>query len=105
MASALKTGPVKVGRLIVWLALSGSLLAYIRWGTELTAVTSFYSIRRSVPSIWGFFHDGLPEVGNGRVLELVFWSSLVALIGGVLALFWLALEPEGDVPPPDQDNA
>ncbi len=69
------------------------LLGYLWWGTERTAVTSFYSIRRSVPDIWGRFHDGLPEIGNARALDAIYWASIVALILGVLALIWLALAP------------
>jgi hypothetical protein len=83
-----------VARLLVWLALSVALLGYIRWGSELTSVTSFYFIRRSVPEIWGAFYDGLPEIGNARALDAVYWVSIVALIVGVLALVWLALTPE-----------
>ena len=81
-------------RLLIWLALSAALLGYIRWGSELTAVTSFYFIRRSVPEIWGAFYDGLPEIGNARALDGIYWVSIVTLIIGVLALVWLALTPE-----------
>lgn len=93
-----------VAQVIVWLALSGSLLAYIRWGTERTAVTSFYFVRRSVPGIWGYFLDGLPEIGNARVLDVIFWSAIAALIVGVLALLWLALEPEQDLAGAEQES-
>jgi len=81
-------------RLLVWLALSAALFGYIRWGSELTSVTSFYFIRRSVPEIWGAFHEGLPEIGNARALDAIYWASIAGLIVGVLALLWLALEPE-----------
>lgn len=83
-----------VARLVVWVALSGALLGYIRWGSELTAVTSFYFIRRSVPEIWGYFYDGLPEIGNPRALDAVYWASIGACLIGALALIWLALAPE-----------
>lgn len=83
-----------VARLLVWVALSAALLGYIRWGSELTSVTSFFFIRRSVPEIWNSFHDGLPEIGNARALDAVYWSSIAAFIVGVLALLWIALAPE-----------
>ncbi len=83
-----------VARLLVWLALSASLLGYVRWGTELTSVTSFYFIRRSVPEIWGYFHKGLPEIGNSGALDAVYWASIGTVLIGVLAMLWLALEPE-----------
>ena len=83
-----------VARLLVWVALSAALLGYIRWGSELTSVTSFYFIRRSVPEIWEYFHDGLPEIGNARALDAVYWTSIVAFIVGALALLWIALAPE-----------
>lgn len=83
-----------VARLFVWLAMSLALLGYIRWGSELTAVTSFYFIRRSVPEIWDSFHSGLPEIGNPRALDAIYWASIGVLILGVLALLWLALEPD-----------
>ncbi len=83
-----------VARLLVWLALTVSILGYIRWGSELTSVTSFYFIRRSVPDIWGYFFKGLPEIGNPRALEAVYWGSISVLLVGVLALLWLALAPE-----------
>ena len=83
-----------VARLLVWLALCVSLLGYIRWGTELTSVTSFYFIRRSVPEIWGYFRKGMPEIGNSGALDAVYWASIGAVLVGVLALIWLAMEPE-----------
>jgi hypothetical protein len=83
-----------LSRLLAWLALSGALLGYVRWGSELTSVTSFFFIRRSVPEIWGAFHEGLPEIGNAGALDALYWISIAALIVGVLVLFWLALEPE-----------
>jgi hypothetical protein len=87
-----------IARLLVWAVLSAALLGYIRWGSELTAVTSFFFIRRSVPEIWNSFHEGLPEIGNARALEAVYWTSIAALIVGVLALMWLALAPEPTEP-------
>ena len=78
-------------RIIVWLAMCIAFLGYIRWGTELTSVTSFYFIRRSVPEIWSYFHDGLPQIGNDRLLDLVYWAGISGFVVGALALFWLAL--------------
>ncbi len=94
MKSTLPRDRLFVARLLVWLALSAALLGYVRWGTELTSVTSFYFIRRSVPDIWGYFHKGLPEIGNPGALDAVYWVSIGAVLIGVLALLWLALEPE-----------
>jgi len=94
----LQADSVFVARLLVWGALSAALLGYVRWGSELTSVTSFYFIRRSVPEIWGYFHDGLPEIGNGRALDAVYWTSIAAFIVGVLALIWIALAPEATEP-------
>lgn len=91
-----------VARLLVWLALSASLLGYMRWGTELTSVTSFYFIRRSVPEIWNAFYQGLPDIGNARALDAMYWGSIVVVVSGVLVLLWLALEPE---PEPDEPEA
>lgn len=97
MKRALDFDRERSGRLLVWLTLSAALLGYIRWGTELTAVTSFYFIRRSVPEIWGYFQVGLPEIGNARALDALYWVSIGTLIIGVLALLWLALEPDDEV--------
>lgn len=83
-----------IARLLVWLAMSVAFLGYLRWGSEITAVTSYYFIRRSVPEIWGSFHRGLPEIGNARALDAVYWGSIGAVVVGVLAMLWLALEPE-----------
>ena len=87
-------------RLLVWLALSIALLGYIGWGRELTSVTNFFFIRRSVREIWGYFYDGLPAIGNARALDAVYWLSIGAVLIGVLALIWFALEPE----PPEPDS-
>lgn len=81
-------------RLLVWLALSGAFLSYLHWGREQTAVTSFYFIVRSVPEIWHFFYEGLPEIGNTRALYAIYWGSIGVCVIGVLAMLWLALEPE-----------
>lgn len=89
-----RTDPGSVARFLVWLALSASLLGYMRWGSEITAVTSFYFIRRSVPEIWNAFYRGLPEIGNARALDAMYWGSIVVAVAGVLVLLWLALEPE-----------
>ena len=94
-----------IARLLVWAALSAALLGYIRWGSELTAVTSFYFIRRSVPEIWGKFHGGLPEIGNAQALDAVYWISIAALTVGVLALLWLALAPEPIEPEPEATDS
>jgi hypothetical protein len=82
-----------LARVIIWAALSVLLLWYLRWGSELVSVTSYYHIRRSVPYIWNAFHEGLPEIGNETALDIVYWSCLAATVVGVLALFWLALTP------------
>jgi hypothetical protein len=86
-------------RLLVWLALSAALLGYIGWGRETTSITSFFFIRRSVRDIWGYFYEGLPDIGNARALDTVYWVSIGVALVGVLALIWLALEPE----PPEPD--
>lgn len=91
-------------RLLVWLALSAALLGYILWGSEHTQVTSYYLIVRSVPEIWGYFHDGLPEIGNTRLLDAVYWISIGASLVGTLALLWLALEPEPEEAEPIEDE-
>lgn len=83
-----------VARVLVWGALSAALLGYLRWGAESTAVTSYYFIVRSVPEIWSRFYEGLPEIGNARLLDAVYWICIGASIAGVLALLWIALDPE-----------
>lgn len=98
MAESTASNQPRWGRVLVWLTLSGSLLAYIRWGSETTAVSSFYFIRRSVPSIWGYFFDGLPVIGNARLLGAVYWVCVATLLLGTLALLWLALEPDAESP-------
>ncbi|MEZ4507484.1 MAG: hypothetical protein R2848_16940 [Thermomicrobiales bacterium] len=69
---------------LVWGAPSAALLGYLRWGTESTAVTSYYFIVRSVPEIWSRFYEGLPEIGNARLLDAVYWICIGASIAGVL---------------------
>ena len=85
-----------VARLLVWLALTAAFLAYIFRGRELTSVTDFYLIRRSVPEIWGFFQDGLPQIGNPELLDAIYWLSIVVVTLGSLALFWFALAPNSE---------
>ncbi len=95
-------------RVIIWTALSVLLLGYLRWGTELVSITTYYHIRRSVPYIWNSFHSGLPEIGNARALDVVYWACLGGTVLGVLALFWLALIPsdkESGEPPAEQPPA
>lgn len=82
-----------IARVVVWGALSALLLWYLRWGSEIISITSYYRIRRSVPSIWSEFHDGLPEAGNQTLLDIVYWAAIAATVLGVLALLWLALLP------------
>jgi hypothetical protein len=82
-----------IARVLIWAALSALLLWYLRWGSELVAVTPYYHIRRSVPYIWNAFHEGLPEIGNETALDGVYWACLAVALIGVLALFWLALTP------------
>lgn len=98
---------LQLARLIVWLALSGLLLWYLRWGSEIISITSYYHIRRSVPYIWNTFHTGLPEIGNDAMLDLVYWAAIAVTVLGILALFWLALAPsqkERAEPDPDQSS-
>ncbi len=85
-----------IARVIVWLGLSVLLLWYLWRGTESIAFSSFYHVRRSVPSIWNAFHTSLPKIGNGAMLEIVFAIAVATLLLGVLALFWLALIPSDD---------
>ncbi|HET9661579.1 MAG TPA: hypothetical protein VFP05_14685 [Thermomicrobiales bacterium] len=80
-------------RVLIWAALSALLLWYLRWGSELVAITPYYHIRRSAPYIWNAFHKGLPDIGNETALDIVYWSSITVVVVGVLALFWLALTP------------
>lgn len=82
-----------LAQVLVWAALSGSLLYWLRWGSELVAITSYFHIRHSVPYLWNKFHNGLPDIGNERMLDVVYWSCIAVAVVGVLALFWLALTP------------
>lgn len=83
----------RMAQVLVWAALSALFLWYLRWGSEMVAITSYYHIERSVPYIWNSFHEGLPEIGNGTALDIVYWSCIAVAVVGVLALFWLALTP------------
>lgn len=85
-----------ITRVVVWSALSVLLLWYLWRGTETVAFSSFYTVRRSVPSIWNTFHASLPQIGNKTLLEIVFAVATATLLLGVLALFWLALIPSDD---------
>jgi hypothetical protein len=93
MRERFKRNDFLTARVLVWVALSVLLLWYLRWGSELVSITSYYHIRRSVPYIWNAFHEGLPEIGNESALALVYWSCIAVTVIGVLALFWLALTP------------
>jgi hypothetical protein len=93
MRERFKANNLLTARVITWVALSALLLWYLRWGSELVSVTSYYHIRRSVPYIWNAFHEGLPEIGNETALDFVYWACLAVAVVGVLALFWLALTP------------
>jgi hypothetical protein len=86
--------PPKTARVLVWAALSGLLLWWLRWGSELVEITSYYRIRRSVPYIWNSFHEELPDVGNAQALDAIYWVALAVMVAGILALFWLALAPD-----------
>ena len=83
-------------RVLVWAGLSVLFLWYLRWGSEIISLTSYYHMRRSVPSIWNAFHSGLPEIGNSTMLDIVYWAAMGASVVGVLALFWLALIPSAN---------
>lgn len=93
MRDRFKPSELLTARVLTWAALSALVLWYLRWGSELVAITSYYHIRRSVPYIWNRFHQGLPEIGNSTALDLVYWSCIAVALIGVLALFWLALTP------------
>ena len=93
MRERIERNNLLMARVIIWAALSALLLWYLRWGSELVSVTSYYHIRRSVPYIWNAFHKGLPEIGNETALDIVYWACLAVAVVGVLALFWLALMP------------
>ena len=93
MRDRLHLDPSRAGRILVWAALSGVLLWWVRWGSELVAITSYYRIRRSVPYIWNTFYEELPEVGNSTALDAIYWLAIVVMVAGVLALLWLALAP------------
>jgi len=91
-----------ISRVAVWSASSALLLWYLWRGTEAIAFSPFYTVRRSVPSIWNTFHTSLPQIGNRTLLEVVFAVATATLLLGVLALYWLALIPSDDeAPEPD----
>lgn len=83
-----------MARVLVWAALSGALLVWLRWGSVLVEITYYYRIRRSVPYVWNKFHHGLPDAGSPRALDVLYWSAIIVMIAGVLALLWLALAPD-----------
>jgi hypothetical protein len=102
-----KPGHLLTARVLVWAGLSVLLLWYLRWGSESVSITSYYHIRRSVPYIRNAFHEGLPQIGNETMLDIVYWAAIATSVIGVLALLWLALtpsaresaEPESELPP------
>ncbi len=96
MGDASEITRANASRIIVWAALSALLLGYVRWGSEVVSITSFYHVRRSVPSIWRAFRRGLPDVASGTAMNVVYAVSLGILLVGVLALVWLALDPAED---------
>lgn len=83
-------------RLIVWTALISGLSLWLWRGSAIVALTPYYRIRRSYPEIWDRFHDGLPTVGNPRLLDAVYWASIAVIVVGVPLLLWWALEPQSD---------
>jgi hypothetical protein len=93
MRQRLERNDLLTARVLIWAALSALVLWYVRWGSELVAITPYYHIRRSVPYIWNAFHKGLPDIGNGTALDIVYWTCIAVVVVGVLALFWLALTP------------
>lgn len=93
MRERFKRNDLFYARVVVWAALSVLLLWYLRWGSEVVSITAYFHIRRSTPYIWNAFHGGLPDIGNGTALDVVYWSCLAVTVLGVLALFWLALTP------------
>jgi hypothetical protein len=94
MRDRLHLDPTKTARILVWAALSGMLLWWLRWGSEVVAIYSYYRIRHSVRYIWDQFYEELPEVGNATALDAVYWLAVAVMVAGVLALFWLALAPD-----------
>lgn len=97
MRERLQRDHMTVARVVVWAALSLGLLYWLRWGSLSVSITSYYKIRRTVPHIWGTFADDLPSVGSAWALTLVYWSCIVVMIVGVLAMLWLALESDPEV--------
>ncbi|MCA9858734.1 MAG: hypothetical protein KC438_03390 [Thermomicrobiales bacterium] len=93
MRDRLQAHPMVLARALVWGVLTVALLGYLWFGTELVAMNRYYNVRYSVPSIWDQFYEGLPEVGNQQVLDIVFWVCIAVLIPGVLALGWMAFDP------------
>lgn len=92
-------------RVLIWASLSALLLWYVRWGSELVSITSYYHIRRSTPFIWSKFHQGLPEIGNKAALDIVYWGCIGVCVIGVLVLLWLALTPcERETAEPDPER-
>ena len=96
-----------IARLLVWAGLSALFLWYLRWGSEIISLTSYYHMRQSVPYVWDAFHSELPDIGNSTMLDVVYWVAIGTSVVGVLALFWLALvpsareaaDPDGEQPP------
>ena len=101
----LQSRPVFLVRALLWGALTAALFGYLRFGTELVAMSRYYRVRYSVSSIWNRFYDGLPEVANQQVLDIVFWICVAVLVSGVLALGWMAFDPLGDGQPVEAETA
>jgi hypothetical protein len=84
-------------RILVWAVLSISLAAYILFGTVTVQLTRFFSVERSVRSVWRSFRADLPEVGNELLLAVLFWAAIVVFCIGVFWLLWISLTPDSGV--------
>lgn len=96
MRDGIEPARLRTARIIVWVVLGAAFLSYLRWGSELISRTSFFQIRRSVPSIWNSFYQGLPEIANRTLLDVVYSIALATVIVGALTLIWLASVPSED---------
>jgi hypothetical protein len=86
---------------IVFAVSSVAFLAYVAFGTVEARIWRFNRLNfedRSIPHVWAYFGDRLPDLPAAGLISALYWISLAVMVIGTVAGLWFFLGTDDEDP-------